>query len=50
MRSLRKHTSISPLAHLELGEFEAAINHANAALRIDPNYEPARMLIEFIAD
>ena len=38
------------LAHLELAEFEAAIDNAEAALRIDPNYEPARMLIEFIAN
>lgn len=38
------------LAHLELGEFEYARNAATAALEIDRNYEPARMLIEFIAD
>ena len=36
------------LAHLELGEFEAAIENAEAALRIDPNYESPRMLKEFI--
>ena len=38
------------LAHLRLGEFESAKNAANAALRTDPNYEPARMLTDFIAD
>ena len=38
------------LAHLELSEFKEAIYAANTALRIDPNYEPARMLIKFIAD
>lgn len=38
------------LAHLELGAFEEAIVNAKDALRIDPNYEPARMLIEFITD
>lgn len=36
------------LAYLELREFEKAIVNAEDALRIDPYYEPARMLIEFI--
>ena len=38
------------LAHLELGEFEAAKNAANHALNIDPDYEPADMLIRLIAN
>lgn len=38
------------LAYLELGEFETAKNAAITALKIDPHYEPARILIEFIAD
>lgn len=38
------------LAYLKLGEFEAATNAATTALEIDPNYEPANMLIRFIAD
>ena len=36
------------LAHLELREFEKAIENAEEALRIDPAYEPARMLIDLV--
>ncbi len=38
------------LACLELGEFECARKATNEALRIYPNYEPARILLEFITD
>ena len=38
------------LAYLRLGKFEFAKNAANKALKIDPNYEPALILIDFIAN
>ena len=38
------------LAYLKLDEFEFARNAATTALEIDPTYEPANMLIRFIAD
>ena len=43
------HFNLS-LAYLRLGRFEESRNAANAVLRIDPNYDPANRIIDYIAD
>ena len=50
-KSLRRHTStFSPCILRTQNESEKAVKAANTALRIDPNYDNARMLIDFIAE